>query len=121
MTPKLGFTIKIDPKIISVNQRRLEKAMNTDHDKLTTITQFLHITVEQLNQHNLDTSVPGEKPFEMRNGDVLRLTSTNNVASPASMCTEDDTSCAAYPPNGLRCAGDRDAGPAGVAAPSDAR
>ena len=91
----------------SRKQRRLKEVVDAGDDKLAKMTDFLRTSLQKLNLQKLNVSVPGEDPTETRSGDVLRLTSTNNVASPASMCTEDGTSCATYPPNGLRCAGDQ--------------
>ena len=87
----------------SGGRRRLSEAIDTDDGKLATMANLLRIGLEQLNSHKLNVSVPGEAPTEISNGDVLRLTSINNVASPASMCTKDETSCATYLPNSLRC------------------
>ena len=85
--------------------RRLQKSVDTENDKLTQMGEFLRDSLDQLTLNKLKVSVPGEKPTEISSGDVLRLMSTNNVALPASMCTQDETSCASYPPNSLRCPG----------------
>ena len=66
---------------------------------------FLRDAIEQLNLHKLSTSVPTEQPTEIWSGDLLRLTSTNNIASSVSMCTKDDTSCSSYSSNSVNCTG----------------
>ena len=90
----------------SDKQRRLEESVNVGNNKLAAIKEFLATSLERLNLQKLNISVPGEAPAEIRRGGVTRLTSVNNVASPASMCTEDETSCATYPSNSVRCSGD---------------
>ena len=83
--------------------RRLQESFDADNAKLTQMAELLRDSLQQLTLNKLNVSVPGEDPTEITSGDVLRLTSTNNVGSLTSVCTHDKTSCVTYPPNSLRC------------------
>ena len=95
------------PRGKSPDQRRLQQSVEAKKTRLTKLSNFLRNSMQKLTEDRLALSVPGEKPVQISSGEVLRLTSTNNVGTPTSVCTSDESSCAAYPPNSLQCPGNQ--------------